>query len=90
MGPKNTGRGIESEDMGPAGWDPSRVPRARLGQAWHAGDTRPGTPHPPKLPKLRPPIFNDLRDMTSLSIRFDSYWEWAAHRGPRPSFHFWA
>ena len=64
----------------------SRTPRARLGQAWHAGAGRLGTPHAASLPKLRPPIFNDLRAITSLSIRFGSLLGWAARRVPRPNF----
>ena len=52
MGPKNTGRRRKREPR-------KRTRAARRvwsGQAWHAGDTRLGTPHAALLPKLRPPF----------------------------------
>ena len=67
----------------------SRTPREAR-PSWARGRHPAGVTARRLITKVKTPFFNDLRGMTSLSIRFDSYWEWAARRVPRPSFHFWA
>ena len=89
MGPKNTGRRRKGEEAGLL-WLGLAARRVKARPSWARGRHPAGVSAPGLVTKVKPPFFNDLWGMTSLCIRFDSYWEWAAHRVPRPSFHFWA
>ena len=68
MGPKNTGRGIESEDRGPKGWDPSRTP-CEARPSWARWRRAAGVTAPAQVTKVKTPFFNDLEGFASLCIR---------------------
>jgi hypothetical protein len=58
--------------------------------SWARGRHPAGVTARRLVTKVKTPFFNDLAAITSLSIRFDLYWEWAARGTRRLSFHFWA
>ena len=68
MGPKNTGRGIESEDRGPMKEDPCRTPRV-VRPSWARGRRVAGVTARRLVTKVKTPFFNDLEGFASLCIR---------------------